>query len=145
MGGGVSTWDLEYYFLKTFCPKIKSVQNGLKCKKTHKIFFSSEQWFPQTGPESDGPGLEYLDTLGLGQYSTNRAAFVVFSCSLSTAASSIFRLLPVCGFAVESATSNFNRNIPTNSNCSMHQVSNCIGRSRKLILFPRYVPTAYLY
>ena len=28
--------------------------------------FSSEQLLPLTGPESVGPGLEYLDTLGLG-------------------------------------------------------------------------------
>ena len=36
-------------------------------KKTHKIFFSSEQLLPQTGPESDGPGREYLDNLGPGR------------------------------------------------------------------------------
>ena len=54
-------------------------------KKTHKIFFSSEQLLPQTGPESDGPGLEYLDTpgpgrpfSGPGRYSTARSAFGVF-------------------------------------------------------------------
>ena len=56
-------------------------------KKTHKIFFSSEQLLPQTGPESDGPGLEYLDTpgpgrpfSGPGRFSTARSAFGVFIC-----------------------------------------------------------------
>ena len=54
-------------------------------KKTHKIFFSSEQLLPQTSPESDVLGLEYLDTLGpgcpffrLGRYSTALSTFVVF-------------------------------------------------------------------
>ena len=53
-------------------------------KKAHKFFFSSEQLLPQTGPESNGPGLEYLDTLGpgcplssLGHYSMDQSAFVV--------------------------------------------------------------------
>ena len=75
---------LWIFLLKIFHPKIKSVQNGLKCKKKHLKEFSSEHLLPQTGPESDGPGLEYLDTLSPGRpfyspgrYSTDRSAFVV--------------------------------------------------------------------
>ena len=89
MGGWGVFLGLRIFFLKIFHPKIKSVQNGLKCKKTHKIFFSSEQLLPQTGPESDGPGLEYLDTpgpgrpfSGPGRFSTARSAFGVFNLSL---------------------------------------------------------------
>ena len=73
MGGWGVFLGLRIFFLKIFHPKIKSVQNGLKCKKTHKIFFSSEQLLSQTGPESDGPGLEYLDTLGPGFHFPTRA------------------------------------------------------------------------
>ena len=58
-------------------------------KNTHKKFFSSDQLLPQIGPESDGPGREYLHNLGpgrpfsgLGRYSTDRSAFVVFTWSL---------------------------------------------------------------
>ena len=87
MGGWGVFLGLRIFFLKIFHPKIKSVQNGLKCKKTHKIFFSSEQLLPQTGPESDGPGREYLDNLGPGRpfsgpgrYSTDRSGFEAFMC-----------------------------------------------------------------
>ena len=90
LGWGVFV-GLRIFFLKIFHPKIKSVQNGLKCKKKHKIFFSSEQLLPQTGPESNGPGLEYLDTLspgrpfsGPGRYSTDRSGFEAFNCALKS-------------------------------------------------------------
>ena len=36
MGGWAVFLGLRIFFLKIFHPKIKSVQNGLKCKKTHK-------------------------------------------------------------------------------------------------------------
>ena len=36
MGGWGVFLGLRIFFLKIFHPKIKSVQNGLKCKKTHK-------------------------------------------------------------------------------------------------------------
>ena len=92
MGGWGVFLGLRIFFLKIFHPKIKSVQNGLKCKKTHKFFFSSEQLLPQTGPESDGPGREYLDNLGpgrpfsgLGRYSTDRSGFEAFTCNCVTA------------------------------------------------------------
>ena len=73
MGGWGVFLGLRIFFLKIFHTKIKSVQNGLKCKKTHKIFFPSEQLLPQTRPESDGPG----------RYSTARSAFGVFKCKQS--------------------------------------------------------------
>ena len=38
MGGWGVFLGLRIFFLKIFHPKIKSVQNGLKCKKTHKKF-----------------------------------------------------------------------------------------------------------
>ena len=66
MGGWGVFLGLRIFFLKIFHPKIKSVQKGLKCKKTHKKIFSSEQLLPQTRPESNSPGLKYLDTLGPG-------------------------------------------------------------------------------
>ena len=40
MGGWGVFLGLRIFFLKIFHPKIKSVQNGLKCKKKHIIFFS---------------------------------------------------------------------------------------------------------
>ena len=90
MGGWGVFLGLRIFFLKIFHPKIKSVQNGLKCKKKHKIFFPSEQLLSQTGPESDSPGLEYLDNLGPGRpfsgpgrYSTDRSgieAFIYQNC-----------------------------------------------------------------
>ena len=86
MGGWGVFLGLRIFFLKIFHPKIKSVQNDLKCKK-HIKNFPSEQLLPQTGPESDGPGLEYLDTpgpgrpfSGPGRFSTARSAFGVFIC-----------------------------------------------------------------
>ena len=51
---------VEYFFLKNFHPKIKSVQNGLKCKKTHKklsLLFNFYHW---PGLESNGPGPESM-------------------------------------------------------------------------------------
>ena len=86
MGGWGVFLGLRIFFLKIFHPKIKSVQNGLKCKKKHiKIFFSSEQLLPQTGPGGGGPGLEYLETSGPGRpfsgpgrNSAARSAFGVF-------------------------------------------------------------------
>ncbi len=52
--------------------------------------FSSEQLLPQASPESDVPGLEYLDThspghpfSGPGRYSTDRSAFVVVICTVA--------------------------------------------------------------
>ena len=88
MGGWGVFLGLRIFFLKIFHPKIKSVQNGLKCKKTHKIFFSSEKLLPPTGPESNGPGQEYLDNLGLGHlfsgpglYSTDWSGFEAFNCN----------------------------------------------------------------
>ena len=42
MGGWGVFLGLRIFFLKIFHPKIKSVQNGLKCKKKHiKIFLFS--------------------------------------------------------------------------------------------------------
>ena len=46
-------------------------------KKTHTFFFPSEQLLPQTGPESDGPGLEYLDTPGPGRRFPARSEGVI--------------------------------------------------------------------
>ena len=81
----MSSWDLEYFFSRFFTPKIKSVQNGLNAKK-HKKNFSFEQLLPQTGPECDGLGQEYLDNLspgrplsGLGRYSSDQSGFEAFS------------------------------------------------------------------
>ena len=75
---------LRIFFLKIFHQKIKSVQNGLKCKKTHNFFSLPYNYYHWPRPESNGPGLEYLDTLGpgrplssLGQYSMDQSAFVV--------------------------------------------------------------------
>ena len=87
MGGWGVFLGLRIFFLKIFHPKIKSVQNGMKCKKTNKKIFSSEQLLPQTGPESNGLGREYLDNLspgrpfsGPGRYSTDQSGFEVFTC-----------------------------------------------------------------
>ena len=62
MGGWGVFLGLRIFFLKIFHQKIKSVQNGLKCKKTHKTCSSSEQLLPK----SNSPGPEYLNTLGPG-------------------------------------------------------------------------------